>query len=146
MAVVKKSYYIKSRDFIRAGESSIKIQTLLKSLNFDPQLIRRVAICGYEGEMNVVMHGGDGSMSFAIHPNELILEISDDGPGIPDIEKAMQTGFSTASDQHREMGFGAGMGLPNMKKNADDIIVESEKGLGTRIRMVFFSHKGGDDG
>ena len=146
MAALKKSYYIKSRDFIRAGEASIKIQTLLKSLNFDPKLIRRVAICGYEGEMNVVMHGGDGSLSFAIYPHELILEISDDGPGIVDIDKAMQAGFSTASDEHREMGFGAGMGLPNMKKNADDIFVESEEGHGTRVRMVFISDRGGDDG
>ncbi len=146
MAALKKNYYIKSRDFIRAGEASIKIQTLLKSLNFNPKLIRRVAICGYEGEMNVVMHGGDGSLSFAINPNEIIMEISDDGPGIVDIEKAMRSGFSTASDEHREMGFGAGMGLPNMKKNSDDIIVESEKDQGTRVRMVFFIDKGGDDG
>jgi len=73
MPAIKKSYYIKSRDFIRAGETSIKIQTLLKSLNFDPQLIRRIAICAYEGEMNVVMHGGDGSLSFAIKPDELIM-------------------------------------------------------------------------
>ena len=146
MRAIKKSYYIRSRDFIRAGEASIKIQTLLKSLNFDPKLIRRVAICGYEGEMNVVMHGGDGSLGFAIKPDELVMEISDDGPGIVDIEKAMRAGFSTASDEHREMGFGAGMGLPNMKKNADDIIVESEKDQGTRVRMVFFIDKGGDDG
>jgi serine/threonine-protein kinase RsbT len=144
MAALKKNYYIKSRDFIRAGEASIKIQSLLKSLNFDPKLIRRVAICGYEGEMNVVMHGGDGSLSFAINTGELVMEISDDGPGIVDIEKAMQKGFSTASDEHREMGFGAGMGLPNMKKNADDIIVESEEGQGTRVRMVFFIEQGGD--
>ena len=146
MSAFKKSYYIKSRDFIRAGEASIKIQTLLKSLNFDPQLIRRVAICGYEGEMNVVMHGGDGSLSFAINNHELILEISDDGPGIVDIEKAMQAGFSTASDEHREMGFGAGMGLPNMKKNCDEITVDSEEGQGTHVRMVFFVDKGGDAG
>jgi len=144
MPALKKSYYIKSRDFIRAGEASIKIQTLLKSLNFDPQLIRRVAISAYEGEMNVVMHGGDGSLSFTINPDELILEISDDGPGIVDINKAMRSGFSTASDEHRELGFGAGMGLPNMKKNADDIIVESEKGQGTCVRMVFFIDKGGN--
>ena len=146
MTALKKSYYIKSRDFIRAGEASIKIQTLLKSLNFNPKLVRRVAICAYEGEMNVVMHGGDGSLSIAIDTDKLIMEISDDGPGIVDIEKAMQTGFSTASDEHREMGFGAGMGLPNMKKNADDISVESEKGQGTRVRMVFFTDKGGDAG
>ena len=146
MGALKKSYRIKSRDFIRAGEASIKIQTLLKSLNFDPQLIRRVAICGYEGEMNVVMHGGDGLLSFTINSGELIMEISDDGPGIADIEKAMQKGFSTASDEHREMGFGAGMGLPNMKKNSDEISVESEKGQGTHVRMVFFFDKGGDAG
>ena len=146
MSAIKRSYYIRSRDFIRAGEASIKIQTLLKSLNFDPKLIRRVAICGYEGEMNVVMHGGDGSLGFAIKPDELVMEISDDGPGIVDIEKAMRAGFSTALDEHREMGFGAGMGLPNMKKNADDIIVESEKDQGTRVRMVFFIDKGGNDG
>ena len=143
MTAVKKSYYIKSRDFIRAGEASIKIQTLLKSLNFDPQLIRRVAICGYEGEMNVVMHGGDGSLSVGIKTDELIMEISDDGPGIVDIEKAMQAGFSTALDEHREMGFGAGMGLPNMKKNSDQIHIESNKGEGTVVRMIFFLPEGG---
>ena len=137
MTALKKSYYIKSRDFIRAGEASIKIQTLLKSLNFDPQLTRRVAICGYEGEMNVVMHGGDGQLSVEIDTNTLAMEISDNGPGIEDIEKAMQAGFSTASDEHREMGFGAGMGLPNMKKNSDEIIVESTNGQGTRVSMVF---------
>jgi serine/threonine-protein kinase RsbT len=146
MTALKKSYYIKYRDFIRAGEASIKIQTLLKSLDFNPQLVRRVAICGYEGEMNVVMHGGDGSLGIAIDTDKLIMEISDDGPGIVDIEKAMQSGFSTALDEHREMGFGAGMGLPNMKKNADDITVESEKGRGTRVRMVFFIDRGGDPG
>lgn len=146
MATIKKNFYIKSRDFIRAGEASIKIQSLLKSLNFNPNLIRRVAICGYECEMNVVMHGGDGSLSFAIKPDALIMEISDDGPGINDIDKAMQAGFSTALDEHREMGFGAGMGLPNMKKNADEIIVESERGHGTRVRMVFFIDGGGGDG
>ena len=146
MSAFKKSYYIKSRDFIRAGEASIKIQTLLKSLNVEPKLIRRVAICGYEGEMNVVMHGGDGSLSFAINTEELIMEISDDGPGIVDIEKAMRAGFSTASDEHREMGFGAGMGLPNMKKNFDEITVDSEEGQGTHVRMVFFVDKGGGTG
>ena len=146
MTAFKKSYYINSRDFIRAGEASIKIQKLLKSLNFDAQLVRRVAICGYEGEMNVVMHGGDGALSFGIFTDKLIIEISDDGPGIVDIEKAMLKGFSTASDEHREMGFGAGMGLPNMKKNADKITVDSERGQGTHVRMVFFIDKGGDAG
>ena len=88
MSALKKNYYIKSRDFIRAGEASIKIQTLLKSLDFNPQLVRRVAICGYEGEMNVVMHGGDGQLSVEIDASTLVMEISDNGPGIEDIEKA----------------------------------------------------------
>ena len=119
------------------------MQNLLKSMDFDPRLIRRVAICGYESEMNVVMHGGDGSLSIEVDAGKLILEISDDGPGIEDIELAMQAGYSTANDDHREMGFGAGMGLPNMKKNSDQIHIESNKGLGTAVRMIFFLPEGG---
>jgi len=92
--------------------------------------------------MNAVMHGGDGFLSIEIHTEKLVLEVTDDGPGIEDIEKAMQTGFSTADDEHREMGFGAGMGLPNMKKNSDQIIVESEKGQETIVRMVFYINPG----
>ena len=137
MTGLKKTFRIKAKDFIHAGEASINVQNLLKSMDFDPQIIRRIAICGYEGEMNVVMHGGDGQLGVEIDTNTLEMEISDNGPGIDDIEKAMQAGFSTASDEHREMGFGAGMGLPNMKKNSDEIIVESDDGQGTRVRMVF---------
>jgi anti-sigma regulatory factor (Ser/Thr protein kinase) len=142
MSGLIKSFHIKSRDFIRAGEASINIQNILKSMNFDPKLIRRIAICGYEGEMNAVMHGGDGLLMIEIDAEKLVLEISDDGPGIEDIDMAMQTGFSTAEDEHREMGFGAGMGLPNMEKNSDQITVESEKGQGTRVRMIFFRDRG----
>ena len=138
MSGLRKSFHIKARDFIRAGEASINVQNILKSMNFDPKLIRRIAICGYEGEMNAVMHGGDGSLSIEIDNEKLVLEVRDEGPGIEDIEKAMQTGFSTANDEHREMGFGAGMGLPNMEKNSDQIIVESTKGQETKVRMVFF--------
>ena len=137
MTGLKKTFRIKAKDFIHAGEASISVQNLLKSLDFDPPTIRRIAICGYEGEMNVVMHGGDGQLNVEIDTNTLVMEISDNGPGIEDIEKAMKAGFSTASDEHREMGFGAGMGLPNMKKNSDEIIVESANGQGTRVRMVF---------
>jgi anti-sigma regulatory factor (Ser/Thr protein kinase) len=143
MSGLKKSFYIKARDFIRAGEASISVQNILKSMNIEPKLIRRVAICGYEGEMNAVMHGGDGLLSIEINEDKLVLEISDDGPGIEDIDMAMQAGFSTAEDEHREMGFGAGMGLPNMEKNSDEITVESEKGQGTWVRMVFFLNRGG---
>jgi len=137
MTGLKKTFRIKAKDFIHAGEASINVQNLLKSLDLNPQIIRRIAICGYEGEMNVVMHGGDGQLSIEIDTDSLAMEIADNGPGIEDIEKAMETGFSTASDEHREMGFGAGMGLPNMKKNSDDITVESSSGKGTRVRMVF---------
>ncbi len=137
MTGLTKTFRINAKDFIHAGEASINVQNLLKSLDFNPQLVRRIAICGYEGEMNVVMHGGDGKLSVEIDTGTLVMEISDNGPGIDDIEKAMQAGFSTASDEHREMGFGAGMGLPNMKKNSDEITVESDKGQGTRVRMVF---------
>jgi anti-sigma regulatory factor (Ser/Thr protein kinase) len=144
MTGLRKSFHIKAKDFIRAGEASISIQNLLKSLNYNPNLIRRITICGYEGEMNVVMHGGDGTMNIQIDSDKFVVEISDNGPGIEDIEKAMQAGYSTASDEHREMGFGAGMGLPNMKKNSDEITVKSEKGQGTVVRMIFFSDKGGE--
>jgi serine/threonine-protein kinase RsbT len=143
MPKFKKSFYIKGRDFIRAGEASINVQNLLKSMDFNPRLIRRVAICGYESEMNVVMHGGDGSLSLEVDTDRLILKISDDGPGIEDIELAMQAGYSTANDDYREMGFGAGMGLPNMKKNSDQIHIESKKNQGTVVRMVFFLPEGG---
>ena len=138
MPQLKKSFHIKGRDFIRAGEASINVQNLLKSMDFDPRLIRRVAICGYESEMNVVMHGGDGTLSIEVDSDRLTLEVIDDGPGIPDIGLAMQAGYSTANDDHREMGFGAGMGLPNMKKNSDQIHVESPENNGTVVRMIFF--------
>jgi anti-sigma regulatory factor (Ser/Thr protein kinase) len=143
MPKFKKRFNIKGRDFIRAGEASINVQNLLKSMDFNPRLIRRVAICGYESEMNVVMHGGDGSLSLEVDTDRLILKISDDGPGIEDIELAMQAGYSTANDDYREMGFGAGMGLPNMKKNSDQIHIESKKNQGTVVRMVFFLPEGG---
>jgi len=138
MAALKKCFHIKNRDFIHAGEASITVQNMLKQLNMDPKLIRRIAVCGYEGEMNVVMHGGDGQFCVEVDLDKVVLNISDDGPGIEDIPKAMQKGFSTASDEYREMGFGAGMGLPNMETHSDQMVVESEKGRGTTVRMFFF--------
>ena len=138
MSKFKKSFHIKGRDFIRAGEAAINIQNLLKSMDFDPRLVRRVAICGYESEMNVVMHGGEGSLSLEVDADRLTLEVTDDGPGIEDIDLAMQAGYSTAEDAYREMGFGAGMGLPNMKKNSDRIKIESKRSQGTIVQMIFF--------
>lgn len=138
MASIKQRFYIQKKDFIHAGEATITLKNILKSMNFDASLIRRMAICGYEGEINVVMHGGEGIMDIEITAQQLTLSISDDGPGIEDIALAMTEGFSTATDEHREMGFGAGMGLPNMRKNADGFNIESQKGIGTRVVMVFY--------
>ncbi len=137
MSPLKKCFNVRNRDFIHAGEASIAVQQLLKQMHVDPVLIRRIAVCGYEGEMNMVMHGEGGLYCVEIHFGKIILDLSDNGPGIPDIAKAMEKGFSTASDEFREMGFGAGMGLPNMDKNADDMFIESEKGCGTKVQMVF---------
>ncbi|MFP4531422.1 MAG: ATP-binding protein [Desulfobacterales bacterium] len=137
MPAFKKCFNIKAKDFIHAGEASIAVQNMLKQLNVASSLIRRIAICGYEGEMNIVMHGGDGSFCVEIDTDRILLDLSDDGPGIADIEKAKEKGFSTASDEYREMGFGAGMGLSNMEKNADQMTIESEPGKGTQVQMVF---------
>ncbi|MFH2066571.1 MAG: ATP-binding protein [Pseudomonadota bacterium] len=137
MAVLKKEFHIHKNDFFRAGEASINIKNLLKALGIHPQIIRRVAICGYEGEMNVVMHGGDGKIIVEICPDSILLLITDNGAGIPDIPLAMTKGYSTATEKYREMGFGAGMGLPNMKKNADSFTIDSVVGEGTNVRMGF---------
>ena len=138
MTAFKKSFNIKKKDFVRAGEASINIQNILKSLNMDHKLIRRIAICGYEGEMNVVMHGGDGILTVEIDEGRIILDLADNGDGIENIELAMQKGYSTATEEHREMGFGAGMGLPNMKANSNVLKIESEKGKGTNVHMEFY--------
>lgn len=132
-----KCYAIKKNDFIKAGDASIKIKNLLKSINVDPDIVRRVAVCGYEGEINVAMHGGNGSISIDIDEKKIVININDDGPGIEDIELAMKKGYSTATDKWRELGFGAGMGLPNMHKNADIFKINSNVGLGTEIIMEF---------
>jgi anti-sigma regulatory factor (Ser/Thr protein kinase) len=137
MASLRKSFFIKARDFAHAGEASIYIQNLLKSMHLDNALVRRIAVCSYEGEMNAVIHGGDANIHVDIESDHLTLEIADDGPGIEDIARAMQPGYSTASEEAREMGFGAGMGLPNMKNNSDDIRIESAPGQGTRVYMKF---------
>ena len=136
MSGLQKSFFIKARDFVHAGEASIRVQQLLKTMQFDPQLIRRIAVCSYEGEMNVVMHGADGQLVMTLETGRLEIDIRDGGPGIPDIDLAMRPGWSTASDDQREMGFGAGMGLPNIKKNADLFTVTSAVGKGTTLAIT----------
>jgi len=137
MAHLTKNYPIKARDYLRAGEVSMQVQGLLKSIGFAQAMIRRVSICAYEAEMNVVMHGGDGSLTVEINTDGIVLDVRDDGPGIEDISLALQEGYSTASEEAREMGFGAGMGLPNIQKNSDSLDIVSEKGKGTEVKIGF---------
>jgi anti-sigma regulatory factor (Ser/Thr protein kinase) len=134
----KKEYNIKARDFIRAGEAAVKIKSTLKSIGFDSDIVRRASICAYESEMNVVMYGADGILSMMVDDNGIIIEARDDGPGIENVELALQEGYTTAPTEYREMGFGAGMGLPNMKKNADSFEIHSQKDKGTHLKMGFW--------
>ncbi len=131
MAELEKTYTVKPRDFIRAGEVSIQIQSLLKSMGVTPDIVRRASVCAYESEMNIVMYGGEGTFTLRVDQDMIMIRACDDGPGIDDIELAFQEGYSTATPEYREIGFGAGMGLPNIKKNSDEIQVESHKGEGT---------------
>lgn len=137
MTHLVKDFQLKSRDFLRAGEVSIQVQGLLKKIGFEADLIRRVSICAYESEMNVVMHGGDGTLTLAVNAYAIQVEVKDGGKGIEDIELALREGYSTASAEDREMGFGAGMGLPNIKRNSDALEIVSRKGEGTCLRMLF---------
>jgi anti-sigma regulatory factor (Ser/Thr protein kinase) len=135
--ILEKQFKITPRDFMRAGEVSIKVQSMLKSIGFSPEIIRRVSICAYESEMNAVMYGGEGLLLLTVNAEEIKIDVIDDGPGIPDIELALQEGFSTAPPEYREMGFGAGMGLPNITRNADRFEIRSQKGQGTHLNIGF---------
>lgn len=134
--VLSLHYDVDGKDFTLAGECSSKVKKTLKKLGFEPDMIRRVAIAMYEGEINMVIHANGGTIDVDISPEQVVALLKDSGPGIPDIEKAMQEGFSTASNSVRELGFGAGMGLPNMKKYTDEMDIETEQGVGTTVRMV----------
>jgi anti-sigma regulatory factor (Ser/Thr protein kinase) len=128
-----QSFIIEGKNFINAGKASTEIKSVLKQLGVDAAIIRRVAIAAYEAEMNVVMYAKRAVMTFTITPASILMDVNDEGPGIPDVNLAMQEGFSTATPEMREMGFGAGMGLPNIKKNADELTVDSAVGKGTRV-------------
>ncbi|WP_457791324.1 ATP-binding protein [Anaeromassilibacillus sp. SJQ-5] len=123
-------------DFTRAGEASAAVKRTLKQLGFPPDAIRRVAIAMYEGEINMVIHAGGGVADVDILPDRVTVVLTDHGPGIPDVEKAMQEGWSTAPDNIRSLGFGAGMGLPNMKKYTDQMAIETVIGAGTTMTLT----------
>ena len=137
MPQLTREYPIKARDFLRAGEGALQVKSTLKAIGFDPVLIRRASVCAYESEMNVVMYGSDGTLSLNVDGEAIVIEVRDRGPGIEDIDLALQEGYSTAKDEYREMGFGAGMGLPNIKRNADELEIRSNKGEGTTLRIFF---------
>ncbi len=122
-------------DFTSAGQASIQIKKNLRRLGLDPETIRRVSIAMYEGEINMVIHAGGGEADVKVCENYIEIVLKDNGPGIKNIEQAMLEGFSTAPDQIRSLGFGAGMGLPNMKRYTDDMKIESEVGVGTTVTM-----------
>ncbi len=126
-------YNVMGRDFPNAGKVSTSIKDTLKRLGISPAVVRRVAIISYEAEMNLVMYATRGKVALSVSPEAVTLNIEDEGPGIPDVTLAMQEGYSTATPEMREMGFGAGMGLPNIRKNADEFNISSEVGRGTRL-------------
>lgn len=134
---IKLEYEIIKDDFSRAGEASSNIKRVLRQLGIDSSVIRKTAIATYEAEINVVIHSEGGKMVVNIEPDKIEITAKDNGPGIKDIDQAMQKGFSTASQKVRELGFGAGMGLPNMKRSCDEFYIDSEFGEGTTVKMIF---------
>jgi anti-sigma regulatory factor (Ser/Thr protein kinase) len=133
---VKLRFEVDAEDFSLAGRASTELKRVLGRLGIGPETIRRASIAAYEGEINMVIHAGGGFVEVEIGTDRIELTLRDAGPGIPDISLAMTEGWSTASERYRELGFGAGMGLPNMKRNCDEFEIESEVGKGTCVRMV----------
>lgn len=129
-------FFVKGGDFVKAGTASSQLKKVLKQLNVDAKLIKRTIIALYEAEVNIVAHAYEGQIDIDIDAERIKIDLTDKGPGIPDIEKAMQKGFSTASAKVREMGFGAGMGLPNIKQNCDDLQISSKVGEGTQLVII----------
>lgn len=133
---LKLHYDINGSDFTIAGQASSGIKKVLKQLGVSPEVIRKAAISMYEGEINTVIHGKGGAADVEITTDKLTITFTDHGPGIRDINQAMQEGFSTATDEARELGFGAGMGLPNMKKYSDELNITSQPGQGTTVEII----------
>ncbi len=129
---------VDGNDFTSAGQASVQVKKNLRQLGLTPEIIRRVSIAMYEGEINMVIHAGGGKAEVLVDEDAVTIILEDSGPGIKDIEQAMQEGFSTAPDAVRSLGFGAGMGLPNMKRYTDEMELTSEVGVGTKIVMKVF--------
>ena len=136
MSSIHLHYEVSGEDFTRAGEASGYVKKRLKALGYNSDAIRRVAIAMYEAEINMVIHAEGGFVDVDIYPDHVDILLSDRGPGIPDVDKAMQEGYSTAPDNVRSLGFGAGMGLPNIKKYSDDMRIKTEIGKGTDVYLT----------
>ena len=135
--IIKETYQVKANDMTSAGDVSARIKRHMKRLGIPGSIMRRVSVCTYEAEINLVIHSDGGQIDFEISEDSILVRARDVGPGIPDLDKAMTEGWSTASNEVRNMGFGAGMGLPNMKRNADEFQISSVVGEGTDISMIF---------
>ena len=133
---IRLNYEVSPDDFTRAGEASSDVKSKLKQMGVPPDAVRKVAIAMYEGEINMVIHAHGGEITVSITPEKIVMVLADVGPGIPDVELAMRAGYSTAPDAIRSLGFGAGMGLPNMKKYTDEMNIDTTVGVGTTITMV----------
>ena len=136
MEHVNFHFDIDGDNFTSAGEASVRIKKLLREMGFTPEVIRRVSVAMYEGEINMVIHANGGTADVNVYFDKVEIILADNGPGISDIELAMQEGYSTAPDNIRSLGFGAGMGLPNMKRYTDDMKITSEVGKGTTVTMI----------
>ena len=136
-SILSHTYEVNAGEFQTAGDASANIKRKLKQIGVSSDVLRRIAVASYEVELNLIIHSHGGKLMLDMMPTQIVLTSADVGPGIADISKAMQEGFSTASEEARDLGFGAGMGLPNMKRNADGFSIESEVGVGTTIQMAF---------
>ena len=135
MGELKLTYQVDGGDLLQAGEASSRMKLALKKLDLPPDVIRRASICMYEGEINMVIHADGGHVEVTVGMDAITIRLVDQGPGIPDVDKAMEEGFTTAGDVARDLGFGAGMGLPNMKRCSDDMQIDTLVGVGTTVTM-----------
>ena len=138
MIRIHRSYPVEKNDFVKAGEVSSQIKKIMKQVGVKPGVIRKVSIAAYEAEMNIIIHSNGGCIEFSIDADMIRLTAKDQGPGIEDVEQAMKEGFSTATKDIRELGFGAGMGLPNIRRVSDDFKIESSAGRPTCLTLTFY--------
>lgn len=144
MDTIRLRFEVEGGNFTKAGYASSQVKKMLKQLNIDQQLIKKVVVALYEAEVNIVAHAFEGNIEISIDHEKILMVLTDRGPGIENIELAMQEGYSTASQKVREMGFGAGMGLANIKKNTDEMVIETEVGKGTTLKLIKYLEYGNE--